>query len=90
MFPQSLDSLLLRHARLCHDQLDILSLDARVVDLLAIVIVVIVLLLAVTGVDSLAFSVVVRVPGLGVVVAGVVGALGFGELGGGLGVGLGV
>ena len=33
---------------------------------------------------------IVRVPGLGVVVAGVVGALGFGKLGGGLGVGLGV
>ena len=87
---QRLDGLLARHASLGHDQLDVLALHARLVDLLVIVLVLF-FLLSVTGVDGLALAVVMA----GVVVACVTAAarlcaLGGGELRRGVGLCLGV
>lgn len=72
---QRLDRLLPRNARLRHDQLDILGLEPGIIHLLALILVVV--LLAVAGVDRLAFAVLVRM-----VVAGVrVAAAGSGVVG---------
>lgn len=58
---ECLDSFLLGHTGLRHHQLDILGFDPGVIDLLPIIFVIIIVLLNVTGSDSLAFAVVVRV-----------------------------
>jgi hypothetical protein len=75
---QCLDSLLSGNACLGHDQLDILVLKTRSIDLLSIILVIV--LLVITLVDSLALSVVVRVVVARVVVSGVVVLLLGGEL----------
>lgn len=82
---EGLDSLLPRHVRLGHDQLDVLGLQAGVVDLLAVVLF---LLLLGLGLGSLALVV-----GVGVVVTGVLtvaSGLGGSQLLGSGGLGLGV
>jgi hypothetical protein len=87
ILPQGLDSLLARNAGLGHDQLDVLSLEACLIDLLTIVLLFLLLLLGLK-VNGLALAVVVIVL---VVVTGVVtGSLGGSELLGGGSLGLGV
>lgn len=79
---EGLDGLLPAHAGLGHDELDVLGLEASVINLLAIVLLLLLGLSTGNGLALVALS--------GVVVAGVlVGGLG-GELLGSLGLGLGV
>ena len=77
---ERLDGLLSRHAGLRHDKLNVLGLETRVVDLLAVIF----LLLLLLGLGLLAFTLVL------VGVLGGSGALSGGELLGGGGLGLGV
>jgi hypothetical protein len=83
---EGLDGLLPRDAGLLHNELDVLSLEARVVDLL-VVILLLFLLLLLDGL-ALALSGVLTVVVAGVVIVG--GLLGLGKLLGGRGLGLGV
>lgn len=71
MLIQRLNRFLPRHPRLRHHQIDILSLQPRIVDLLTIILVVVGALFPVPGVDGFAFAVVrVVVAGVGFCVVG--------------------
>jgi hypothetical protein len=77
---EGLDGLLPAHAGLSHDELDVLGLEASVIDLLAIVVVLLLLLGTLDGLALVTLG--------GVVVAGVVVGGLAGELLGSLGLGL--
>lgn len=74
---QGFDGLLAADVGLCHDELDVLILQAVSVDLLSVIVIILLLLvlLSLGGLDGLA--------GLAVVVAGVVLSTGSGKLGSG-------
>lgn len=83
ILPQGLDGLLAGHASLCHNQINILSLEAGLVNLLAIILLVVLLGI---GLGSLALENLVLV----VVASVVTGSLGGSQLLSGRGLGLGV
>lgn len=90
VLPQRLNSLLTGNASLSHNEINILSLEASLIDLLAIVLFLLLLLRSEVGNGLLALTVVVVVVMLVVVTSVVTGGLGGGELLGGGGLGLSV
>lgn len=90
VLPQRLNSLLTGNASLGHNEINILSLEASLIDLLAIILLLFLLLRSEVGNGLLALTVVVVMVMLVVVTSVVTSCLGGGELLGGGGLGLSV